>query len=89
MVRIWLCTAWAELKPLTMSAVTGTVCLVPSEYATSMVRLVTSSSSPTWYSVLWAALLTEIPVTVGAPGAGTVMEVWAPASWVPVSFTRT
>ena len=89
MVRVWLSAAWLESKPPTMSAVTRTVCVVLLEYETSMVRPVTSSLPPTWYSVLWVLLLMEIPVTVGAPGAGTVMEVWAPASWVPVSLTRT
>ena len=36
-----------------------------------------------------AGVLMTIPVTVGAPGAGTVMGVDAPGSWVSVPFTRT
>ncbi|MNM65314.1 hypothetical protein D3C81_767480 [compost metagenome] len=51
-VSIWLSSAVLLSKPLTMSAVTGTVVLLPSLQLTSRASPVTSSDSPTQYLVL-------------------------------------
>ena len=72
MVRVF-CPAVEESKPVTMSAVTGTVRVVPSESRASMARPVTSRLSPTAYSVLCVVLLTEMEATV--TGGGVVPSV--------------
>ena len=84
-VSSWFEFAVLESKPVTIVFSTLTISFVPSDFVTSIVRFVTSKSSPTLYSVLWFVLFTAIAVTVGALSLNFAVKVISLSGIVIVS----